>query len=225
MRNRKIAAPGQPGRSGRSAARRGGTFCLAAGLLLLAWAAAIRTEAFAWQESHRSAFESVPVTIGPAPEPEPPRGEALARLRIERLGIDVVVAEGSDRAILTRGPGHLAGSALPGRADNCVIAGHRDGAFGKLRSVRRGDVVELTGMRGPVRYRVTEIDVVNRTDTRPLAPSDAPTLTLVTCYPFNFVGPAPRRFIVRGELLGPGDAGTAQGEDWRQPLQSRSASD
>ena len=126
-----------------------------------------------------------------------------ARNRImAALSAMTVVVEGTDSRSLSLGPGHLEGSALPGAPDNCVIAGHRDGPFGRLREARAGDVLELAGRAGAVaRYRVLSVEVVGEDDTRALAPSRDPRLTLVTCYPFHFLGRAPRRFVVRAALL------------------------
>jgi sortase A len=173
-----------------------GLVCVAAGGLLLARAAALRIEATAWQASQRPA----PARAGRT-TPRPRRGEAVARLRIPRLGIDTVVAEGTDPRTLSRGPGHMEGTGLPGEADNCIIAGHRDGVFARLRSIRAGDLVEFAGRVGTSRYRIVEVRVVDRDENRPLAPSRRPLLTLITCYLFDYVGLAPRRLVVRGELV------------------------
>ncbi len=169
-----------------------GFLALTAGAALVIQAAAVRARGAAWQELHKG----IPVA------PAPGVGEAVARLRIPRLGIDAVVTEGTDPVSLRLGPGHMPGSALPGEADNCIIAGHRDGAFQRLVAVRAGDVVEIEGPLGVSRYRVWDVEVVKKDDTRPLAPSRRAELTLVTCYPIHYVGPAPRRLVVRGELVG-----------------------
>jgi sortase A len=90
---------------------------------------------------------------------------------------------------------------LPGEPDNCIIAGHRDGPFRRLGAARPGDIVEIADRTGMTRYRIDSIETVPKEDLRPLAPSSAPVLTLVTCFPFNYVGRAPRRFIVRASLV------------------------
>jgi sortase A len=178
-----------------------GIGCAALGAALLLYAASVTAAAAAWQA--RAARRSAAVA---APGPDHAdsavaRGRPLGRLRIERLGIDVMVAEGSDRRTLLRGPGHLEGSALPGEPDNCIIAGHRDGAFRRLGGARPGDRVEIATGGGTARYRVDAITIVDRDDASPLAPADRAILTLVTCHPFRYVGPAPRRFIVRASLI------------------------
>jgi len=174
---------------------------IAVGAAVLLDAGVVRARGVAWQEVHRHR----------APEPSAP-GAAVARLRVVRLGLDAIVVEGADRASLRLGPGHLEASPLPGEGGNCVIAGHRDGAFALLRGVRRGDLVEIDTAAGPSRYRVTSIEIVDRDDTRPLASSGEPLLTLLTCYPFGYFGPAPQRLTVRAERVGnlPAAAG-AQG--------------
>src|SRR5262249_1751850 len=129
------------------------------------------------------------------------RGAALAKLSIARLNSQWVVVEGADKSELKVGPGHLIDSALPGSRGNCVIAGHRDTQFRVLRNVEIGENIALESNGRTYVYRVTERHVVAPTDTRSLDPTSTATLTLVTCYPFYYVGPAPKRFVVRAELV------------------------
>ncbi len=128
-------------------------------------------------------------------------GEPFARLSIERLGGEWVVVEGAGTSELRKGPGHLIDTALPGSRGNCVIAGHRDTQFRVLRKVEVGEEidVEIGGRR--YRYRVTDTSIVSPNDVRSLQPTQTPILTLVTCYPFYYVGPAPKRFVIRAELV------------------------
>jgi sortase A len=182
-----------------------------AGATLLMWAVSITLLGWLWQagqaplltlEGAAAGARVVPGSESPPVGP-PRHGTPVARLRVARLGIEAVVVEGTDPGSLLLGPGHLEGSALPGEPDNCIIAGHRDGSFGRLRSVRQGDVVELaTGAGRTARYSVRSVEIVDKDDTRALARTDGPLLTLVTCYPFHYIGRAPRRFIVRAVLLG-----------------------
>ncbi len=201
--------------AGRAAARLAGAACIAAGTWLLADTALIRGRGFVWQEIHAPRFAP---RIAPV-DPESPlpavrpdaattsagrafkRGEAVARLRLPRLGLDSVIIEGTDRKSLSLGPGHLEGSGLPGERDNCIIAGHRDGAFARLGAVRPGDTVDLTDADGSHRYRVLQVRVVPKEDTSVLRPTTRPLLSLITCYPFDHVGPAPQRLVVVGEML------------------------
>jgi sortase A len=128
----------------------------------------------------------------------------LGRLEIPRLDLSVVVAEGIDRRTLRRAAGHVPGTAAPGGPGNAAIAGHRDGVFRPLEGAARDDLVVFETPAGRFRYRVKSVAVVPPGATHLLAPTAEPTLTLITCYPFTFLGPAPDRFVVRAERLGPG---------------------
>lgn len=129
-------------------------------------------------------------------------GEPLGRLEVPRLGLEVMVAEGTRGWVLRRGAGHLPGTPLPGDTGNVAVAGHRDRHFRPLKDVAPGDEVLLTTPHGTFRYRVEWTRIVAPRDVEVLDPTDQPTLTLVTCYPFYFVGNAPDRFIVRAHQVG-----------------------
>jgi len=122
----------------------------------------------------------------------------LAVLRIPRVELEVAVLEGTDDFVLDRAVGHIEGTARPGDSGNIGIAGHRDGFFRGLKDVRRGDVIELVTLEGTEIYVVDELTVVEPEAVGVLRPTSEPSITLVTCYPFYFVGSAPQRFIVRG---------------------------
>lgn len=128
-------------------------------------------------------------------------GAFVGSLLIPRLNTQTAIIEGTGKQELDRAPGHLTGSPLPGQPGNAVIAGHRDSHFRNLRQLRRGDLLMLeTG--GDVHvYRVVDQTIVVPTDTSVLDPTTRPTLTLITCYPFFFVGHAPKRYILRAELV------------------------
>jgi sortase A len=146
-----------------------------------------------------------------APAPAPP-GSAFGKLAIPRLGLSVVVAGGTDKRTLRRAVGHIPGTALPGEAGNVGLAGHRDRYFRPLKDVRRDDEITLTTPEGTFRYRVEWTEVVESSAVHVLDDTAAPALTLVTCYPFYYVGPAPKRFIVRARQTGhepPAAAGAA----------------
>jgi LPXTG-site transpeptidase (sortase) family protein len=131
----------------------------------------------------------------------PPRaGSAVAKLSIPRLNAVLYVVEGDDNGDLRRGPGHLIGTALPGQDGNCVIAGHRDTHFRVLKDIRRGDEILLSRDGQTFHYRVDEMSIVAPDNLTPLGPSHTPVLNLITCYPFYYVGSAPRRFIVHARL-------------------------
>jgi sortase A len=143
-----------------------------------------------------------------------------AILRVPKLGIEVPVLEGTSDAILNRGVGHIPGTALPGQTGNLAITGHRDGFFRPLKDVAPGDIIEVlrpsqqTLQSTPTaqqtdRYVVRNTKIVFPADTSVLNPTTGSTLTLVTCYPFYFVGAAPERFIVQADLLPAAPATTA----------------
>ena len=121
----------------------------------------------------------------------------LALLRIPGIGLEVAVLEGTDDWTLNRAVGHIEDTARPGAHGNAGIAGHRDGFFRGLKDIRTGDGIELETVSGVERYRVERTWVVDPEDVSVLDPTDVPSITLVTCYPFYFVGSAPQRFIVR----------------------------
>lgn len=126
-------------------------------------------------------------------------GGLVGRMQIPRLKISVAVAEGTDAATLRRAAGHILGTSLPGHAGNIGIAGHRDTMFRALRHARQGDIIVLVTSGGEYRYRVISTTIVNPNDVSVLNTDGHEILTLVTCYPFYFIGPAPDRFIVRAE--------------------------
>jgi sortase A len=128
-------------------------------------------------------------------------GGLIGRIEIPRLGLSVIVVEGVDRLILRRSVGHIPGTALPGQPGNVGISGHRDTFFRPLRNIRRDDIITLTTLLGEYRYRVVSTKVVSPSDVGVLDTSETEILTLVTCYPFYFVGFAPDRFIVRAERV------------------------
>jgi sortase A len=131
----------------------------------------------------------------PAPAP-------IAVLRIPKLRLEVAVLPGTDDRTLDRAVGHIDGTARPGTDGNLGIAGHRDGFFRGLKDITSGDVIEVDTMEGTDVYRVDQIRVVNPEDVWVLDPTPTRTLTLVTCHPFYFIGPAPHRFIVRAVHVG-----------------------
>jgi sortase A len=127
----------------------------------------------------------------------PEAGKPLGKIELTRVGVTAMILEGTDDRTLRRAVGHISGTAMPGQPGNVAIAGHRDTFFRALRNVQQGDEITLITLAGEDRYRVDSISVVGQDDTRVLNNSGGDTLTLVTCYPFYYVGPAPRRLIVR----------------------------
>ena len=131
----------------------------------------------------------------------PALGGALGRIEIARIGIAAMILEGADEPTLRRAVGHIPGTSLPGQQGNVAIAGHRDTFFRALRNVRNDDEITVTTLDGSYRYLVDSTQVVAPEDTQVLDHSGDTILTLVTCYPFYFVGPAPKRFIVRAHKI------------------------
>ena len=124
-------------------------------------------------------------------------GSPLGRIEISRVGLTAIVQEGVNEGTLRRAVGHFPGTALPGQRGNVALAGHRDTFFRGLRQIRKDDEITLTTLTGSYRYRVESTRVVEPEATEVLDDAENEILTLVTCYPFNFVGSAPQRFIVR----------------------------
>ena len=179
----------------------------AAGVLLLGYCAVefVESRFFESHQAHKFAQElrtAPPRSATPLPAMPPPRdGAVVGRLEIPRLGVSVMVVEGVDDGDLNRAAGHIPGTAFPGQTGNVGIAAHRDTFFRPLRNVKADDTISLQTLRGTYRYRVVSTSIVNPDDVRVLDPTGGSTLTLVTCYPFYYIGSAPRRFIVRAQLL------------------------
>jgi sortase A len=132
----------------------------------------------------------------------PSTGSAVALLAIPRLGLSSVVVEGAEERELRLGPGHIPGTSLPGNGGNVAVAGHRDTFFRPLRLIRRDDTITVTTHDRDYQYKVVSMEIVRPDEVQVLRPVGHETLTLVTCYPFDFVGPAPKRFIVRADCAG-----------------------
>jgi sortase A len=146
-----------------------------------------------WSPVRVSAWRAALTEPAPAP---------LAVVRIPKIRLEVPVLPGTDDRTLDRGVGHIDDTPLPGADGNSGIAGHRDGFFRGLKDIVPGDEIELETLRGKEIYRVDRTWVVNPEDVTVLDPTLTRSLTLVTCYPFYYVGAAPQRFIVRAVLAG-----------------------
>ena len=123
-------------------------------------------------------------------------GDVLGRIEIPRLGMTVAILEGTTSRTLGVGVGHIQGTALPGELGNIGIAGHRDTYFRALKDIHVGDEIRIQTATGLSRYKVDKVQVVAPDDISVLAPSAASAITLITCYPFHFIGAAPQRFVV-----------------------------
>jgi sortase A len=149
---------------------------------------------FAWPKAPGAARERQSLAAG-AP---------IGRIEIPRVGVRAMIVNGTTDRDLRRAVGHIEGTPLFGSGGNVGLAGHRDTFFRGLRDIRRGDRIEVRTLQGTYLYTVDATEIVLPNDTEVLNASGRPTLTLVTCFPFDYVGSAPRRFIVEAsEVAGP----------------------
>jgi len=179
---------------------------LLAGLALLDWYVWSRAWLVLYQawEGHMFGNAIRETRVAPAHSALPPRlqrGALVGRLEVPRLGLAVMVKEGSDEEILAEAVGHLPSSPVPGVPGNVALAGHRDTFFRPLKDLRPHDRILFTTLLGKFEYEVGSEKIVRPTDVSVLRASAEPTLTLVTCYPFYYVGSAPKRFIARARLV------------------------
>jgi sortase A len=191
---------------------------VAAGVVLLFQGTRLWIESHLGQSAAARQFGAPEAALGTPresndrmPEPPPRLGDTVAKLVIPRLNVELYVVEGDGATELRRGPGHLAGSAMPGGDGNCIIAGHRDTHFRILKDLRRGDEIVLKTRLGQYLYRVKRLSVVAPKNTASLQPTTTPELHLITCYPFYYVGSAPKRFVVEADLAGAITAASAGG--------------
>lgn len=174
----------------------------------------VTPDSFAWPDFQPPAAPSVPVSVtqerldfpadGRMATPESfPGSESMpiALLTIARVGLEVPVFADTSERNLNRGAGWVEGTAAPDDGGNIAIAAHRDGYFRVLKDVALGDVLVLESIAQERNYRVTEISIVDPGDTSSLFATETAAVTLVTCYPFYFVGHAPQRYIVRAVVL------------------------
>lgn len=128
-------------------------------------------------------------------------GDLVGRIKIPRVGVSALVLHGIRSRTLRRGVGHIPGTALPAETGNVGLAGHRDSFFRGLKDIQENDTIELTTLEGTFEYKVEWTKIVRPKDTHVLEGEDGAALTLVTCYPFYYVGSAPKRFIVRARRI------------------------
>jgi len=187
---------------------------LAAGLSALGYCAMTVVEASRYQDwareqmrKDRSELVEPSTTRSSEAMPQPTplrRGSGMAlvgRIDVPRVHVSVMVAEGTSPRVLRVAVGHIPGTALPGQAGNVALAAHRDTFFRRLGELKSGDVIRLTVPGRQYVYSVKFTDIVGPNETWVLEPSTGESLTLVTCYPFYFVGPAPKRFVVRARRV------------------------
>jgi sortase A len=189
-----------PPRTGGLILRVASYLFLAIGTLALGYSASVVGGAHAYQAAEISRFEHPGRSAEPLPLSE---GGLIGEILVPRLKLKVIVAEGVSPGVLERAVGHIPETALPGELGNVALAGHRDTFFRPLRDIHLGDVIILKTSNTAFQYRVESTAIVPPSDVQVLQASSGRTLTLITCFPFYYVGSAPDRFIVRAREVEP----------------------
>jgi sortase A len=171
---------------------------LVAGILALGYVTYVVVDTRAYQVVQESRLSD----IHPVQEHRVVKeGELIGRIKIPRLGLEAIVVQGESPGVLRHAVGHVPRTALPGELGNVALAGHRDTFFRPLRGIQPGDAITIQTLYGNFAYDVESMEVVRPGDVEVLRPAGANTLTLVTCFPFYYVGPAPKRFIVHARQV------------------------
>lgn len=181
---------------------------LVVGIVLVGYYGYVSAETYLYQAYENRELDAIlasapkraEVDTSAAPRRTPGTGEMIGRVEIPRLDVSAIVRAGSDARTLQLAVGHIPGTALPGENGNMGLAGHRDTFFRRLQYIKPDDDIRVVTPEGVYTYRVERTVVVEPNDVWVLDPTDRSTLTLVTCYPFTYVGSAPQRFIVRASL-------------------------
>ena len=169
--------------------------CWIVGGSALGWCLLVYAEMFAFQAAGAQQFEALRQADVVA-SAAAPIGSPIAKIRIPRIGLSAVVVNGDDESVLSRAIGHIPGTAFPGSIGTIGIAGHRDTFFRSLGRLRMNDEIFLETPKTRYRYQVAQTAIVEPDDIGVLRSREYPSLVLVTCYPFGFVGRAPQRYIV-----------------------------
>jgi sortase A len=183
------------------------------GIVCLLLYAAVRAHTAVYQNHAKAEIEKqvasrASITLPPELSVKP--GDLIGRVDVPRLKLSAAVAEGDDDSTLGKAVGHLPDTPLPWQpSGNVAFAAHRDGLFHPLKDIRIGDEVRVVTERGDFAYRVRRTQIVGPDDVWVIAPTSRPTLTLITCYPFSFIGHAPRRFVVQADRQEADPAGVA----------------
>ena len=189
---------GRKSRLVRSGLKWGFHFFLVLGLIAAGYAGYVVAEAESYQ-----AIELRKFTVKPplALRHIPTIGEVIGQIEIPRLGIQAIIAQGDTGEVLRHAVGHIPETTLPGEMGNVGLAGHRDRLFRKLHAVQPGDIVILKTPSETFRFQVETTSVVPPANVEVLRSSNRRELTLITCFPFDFVGSAPNRFVVHAREL------------------------
>jgi len=175
-------------------------FFLALGLLTLGYSAYVVVDARAYQAYEQSKFEAMleKGTGSPQLSATPlVEGDVIGEIQVPRLHLKAIVVQGDSHTILRRAVGHIPETALPGTPGNVALAGHRDTFFRPLRNIKLGDTITLKTPTGDFQYLVDSTQIIPSTNVEVLSATPLPTLTLITCFPFDYIGAAPNRFVVR----------------------------
>jgi sortase A len=209
----------RPRRRGSTIVRAAYYLFLTVGIVALGYAGYVVADEYIYQEVEAAKFEFATKDIAPVVPTEPDTAAPptvptasvpkhvigddglIGELEIPRLEMKIAVVQGDSEKILRRAVGHLPSSAMPGDMGNVALAGHRDTFFRPLRKIGPGDAITLKTYDGDFEYRVESVEVVAPSNVEVLKPTGSRTLTLITCFPFNYVGSAPNRFIVRATQL------------------------
>jgi sortase A len=173
-------------------------------LALLAYTAFVVLDTWTFQKTQDRQLEralTVPAHVALASLSPAQTGGLIGRMEIPALGLSAIVMEGTSTATLRHALGHISGTALPGAPGNIAVSGHRDTFLRPLRKIQANELIILTTVGGEYNYRVVSTSVVDPDDMTVLDSGTGETLTLVTCYPFYFVGPAPKRFVVTAKRI------------------------
>jgi sortase A len=175
---------------------------LVIGVVTLGYCAYVVVESHLYQAWENRELDKILASAPERPQnraarPAPSPGSVIGRIEIPRLEVSTVIRAGTDARTLRLAVGHIPGTALPGESGNIGLAGHRDTFFRRLRDIRPDDEIRVVTPDGTYVFRVESTSIVKPVDTWVLNATPAATLTLVTCYPFSYVGSAPDRFIVR----------------------------
>jgi sortase A len=176
---------------------------LVVGIMALGYAGYSVLDLYWYQGAETSKFETVSVPAKPLAIEVTPivDGGVIGEIEVPRLGVKAIVVQGDSARLLRRAVGHLRETPLPGEVGNVALAGHRDGLFRPLRDVRPGDTITLRTPGREFQYKVEWTAVVPPTAVQVIQPTSEPALTLITCFPFYYVGAAPERFVVRARKI------------------------
>jgi sortase A len=180
-----------------------GCVLTAGGALALSWYEYLQVDTVRTQETAGRVIDTrvhSARSLPPAVILAPRSGEPVGRIEIPRLHLSVLILEGTSAGILRTAAGHIRGTALPGTPGNCSVAAHRDTLFRPLKDVKPQDEIVVTTTFGSYKYIVDSTEIVDPNDVDVLRQTPDPELTLVTCYPFYYLGPAPKRFVVRARM-------------------------